>query len=75
VLSYNSHVRGNDVLVIGVEETVAIDGGDAALAGAVGAQDEAFLRAVASGEPVEPTAAGVLPVYRALQRVDDALRR
>jgi 2-hydroxy-4-carboxymuconate semialdehyde hemiacetal dehydrogenase len=88
VLSYNSHLAIGDVLVVGVEETFRLEGGtmtsshgpDVEASGtaamqeaAIAAQDEAFVRAVRTGEPAEPTAAGVLPVYRVLQRVDELL--
>jgi hypothetical protein len=42
---------------------------------AIVAQNRAFVEAVAAGRPTEPTAQGVLPVYRALQWVEDSLRR
>jgi 2-hydroxy-4-carboxymuconate semialdehyde hemiacetal dehydrogenase len=88
VLSYNSRLAVGDVLVIGEQDTFRLEGGTLAGSegavlesdGAAEMQDDAirtqndtFVRSVCSGEPAEPTAAGVLPVYRVLQRVDDLL--
>jgi 2-hydroxy-4-carboxymuconate semialdehyde hemiacetal dehydrogenase len=87
VLTYNSHLALTDALVVGAEETFRLEddsvtssqgqvlepGGTDPLTASIRAQNEAFLRAVRTGEPVEPTAAGVLPVYRVLQAVDDLL--
>jgi 2-hydroxy-4-carboxymuconate semialdehyde hemiacetal dehydrogenase len=86
-LSYNSHLAVADLLVVGEEETFRLDDGvltDAhgaivvpgavdLLQNAVTAQNAAFLNAALSGEPADPTARNVLPVYRVLQEVDDLL--
>jgi len=89
-LSYNSRLPLNDLVVIGEQESYRTEGGalldsrgvvlpadDAAAmqAAAIAAQNAVFLRAVETGAPAEPSAAGVLPVYRALQEVDALLRR
>jgi len=83
VLSYNSRLSIDDVLVVGEEETFRIEGGNLAgskgpvIAGTVDVmdsirtQDEAFVRAVTRGDSVKPTAEDVLPVYRVLQKVED----
>jgi predicted dehydrogenase len=87
-LSYNSLLPVSDMLVIGEEDAFRIDGahvesasGALASSGdpaaiqddALRDQDAHFVRALRGGEPARPTAADVLPVYRALQEASDRL--